>query len=52
MPKDKFVEFTKPPKEVKNSDAKAKRFMKLAEKIEDIRVGMKIVEMKAEIRNS
>jgi len=38
----------KPPKEVKFAEAKAKRFVKLAERIEDIRIGMKLVEMKEE----
>tara|TARA_B110000285_G_C15088236_1_gene597468 strand:+ start:1531 stop:1644 length:114 start_codon:yes stop_codon:yes gene_type:complete len=36
---------------VKNSEAKAKKFMRLAEKIEDIRIGMKIQEAK-DIRKS
>jgi hypothetical protein len=36
---------------VKNAEVKAKRFMKLAEKIEDIRIGMKIQETK-EVRRS
>ena len=48
MPKQKFVEFLKPPKEVKNAEAKAKRFIKLAERIEDIRIGMKLAEIKEE----
>ena len=52
MPKQTFVEFLKPPKEVKNAEAKAKRFVKLAERIEDIRIGMKLVEMKEERKES
>jgi hypothetical protein len=44
MPKQKFIEFTKPPKDEKNAEAKAKRFIRLAEKIEDIRIGMRIQE--------
>ena len=48
MPKQTFVEFLKPPKEMKFAEAKAKRFVKLAERIEDIRIGMKLVEMKEE----
>ena len=42
MPKNKFIDFTKPPKDEKNAEAKAKRFMRLADKIEDIRTGMRI----------
>ena len=48
MPKQKFLEFLKPPKEVKNAEAKAKRFIKLAERIEDIRIGIKLAEIKEE----